>query len=81
MRALPAIPSLGQANQGEGPDQSSPRDGPLFLIFPGTSYLATLIGVTSSFVSPFHEKTRRQVDYGGQAGTNLREGTPLVASS
>jgi hypothetical protein len=57
------------------------RDGPLFLIFPGTSYLATLIGVPPSFVSPFHEKTGRQVDYGGQAGTNLREGTPLVASS
>jgi hypothetical protein len=29
--------------------------------------------VPSSFVSPFHEKTGRQVDYGGQAGTNLRE--------
>jgi hypothetical protein len=41
--------------------------------FPGTSYLATLIEVPSSFVSPFHEKTRRPVDYGGQAGTNLCE--------
>jgi hypothetical protein len=49
--------------------------------FPGTSCQATLIGVPSSFVSPFHEKTRQRVDYGGQAGTNLREGTPLVASS
>jgi hypothetical protein len=29
--------------------------------------------VPSSFVSPVHEKTRRRVDYGGQAGTNLCE--------
>jgi hypothetical protein len=48
------------------------RDSPLFLTFPGTSYLATLIGVPPP--SPFHEKTRRRVDYGGQAGTNLRRG-------
>jgi hypothetical protein len=79
MRALPAIPSLGQANQGKGPDQSSLRDGPLF---PISQALRTwlLIGVPSSFVSPFHEKTRQRVDYGAQAGTNLHEGTPTVAS-
>jgi hypothetical protein len=41
--------------------------------FPGTACQATLIGVPSSFVSPFHEKTGRQIDYGGQAGTNLCE--------
>jgi hypothetical protein len=74
VRALPAIPSLGRQTRGN--DRINRplrlRDGPLFLIFPGTSYLATLIGVPSSLVSPFHEKTRRRVDYGGQAGTNLR---------
>jgi hypothetical protein len=45
------------------------------------AHVSRLSLVPSSFVSPFHEKTRRRVDYGGQAGINLREGTPLVASS
>jgi hypothetical protein len=53
--------------------------------FPGTSCQATFIRVPSSFVSPFQEKTRRRVDYGGQAGINLyvpgMARTPCIAAT
>jgi hypothetical protein len=81
MRPLAAIPSLGPGKPG-GNDRINRPLGTVrsFLFF--QALRARLLSlVPSSFVPPFHEKTRRRVDYGGQAGTNLCEATPLVASS